>query len=122
VFAGSEAFLLQNMRGGGAGCITATGNVNPAAIDALYRGWQGANAQSLQADVSATRALFAKYPMIAALKAAIALFSQDPGWSAVRPPLVELTPGETRSFVQELQALGFTMPGLASHAGAAAPS
>ena len=28
VFAGSEVFLLDNMRAGGKGCITATGNVN----------------------------------------------------------------------------------------------
>ena len=37
VFAGSETFLLATLRGGGAGCITATGNVNPAAIVELYR-------------------------------------------------------------------------------------
>src|SRR5690606_19843245 len=40
VFAGSETFLLQTMRNGGAGCITATGNVNPAAIAKLYDTWQ----------------------------------------------------------------------------------
>ncbi|MGE5213781.1 MAG: dihydrodipicolinate synthase family protein [Nitrospirota bacterium] len=37
VFVGSESFLLANMRDGGAGCISATANVNPAAIDALYQ-------------------------------------------------------------------------------------
>ena len=31
VFAGSETFLLANMRHGGAGCISATANVNPGA-------------------------------------------------------------------------------------------
>jgi 4-hydroxy-tetrahydrodipicolinate synthase len=41
VFAGSEVFLLDNMRGGGKGCITATGNVNPGAIDQVYRNWRG---------------------------------------------------------------------------------
>ena len=40
VFAGSENFLLATMRAGGVGCITATGNVNPAAIVQLYRHWQ----------------------------------------------------------------------------------
>ena len=37
VFAGSESFLLANMRGGGSGCISATANINPAAIDNLYQ-------------------------------------------------------------------------------------
>jgi 4-hydroxy-tetrahydrodipicolinate synthase len=32
VFAGSEVFLLDNMRHGGKGCITATGNINPGPI------------------------------------------------------------------------------------------
>src|SRR6516164_8056208 len=36
VFVGSESFLLENMRNGGAGTISATGNVNPAAIYKLY--------------------------------------------------------------------------------------
>ncbi len=42
VFAGSETFLLANMRGGGAGCISATANVNPGAIARLFREWQTA--------------------------------------------------------------------------------
>jgi len=44
VFVGSESFLLANMRNGGAGTISATANVNPAAIDALY---QSAKTQAL---------------------------------------------------------------------------
>src|SRR5512132_2624313 len=36
VFVGSESFLLANMRNGGAGTISATANVNPAAIYKLY--------------------------------------------------------------------------------------
>src|SRR5215831_6939168 len=37
VFVGSETFLLANMRNRGAGTISATANVNPAAINALYQ-------------------------------------------------------------------------------------
>src|SRR5882757_11153478 len=36
MFVGSESFLLANMRNGGAGTISATANVNPAAIHELY--------------------------------------------------------------------------------------
>src|SRR5213080_4413524 len=36
VFVGSESFLLANMRDDGAGTISATANVNPAAIHKLY--------------------------------------------------------------------------------------
>src|SRR3982750_4856101 len=57
VFAGGEEFLLANMRGGGKGCITATGNVNPAAIDELYKNWRSADADAQQAAITATRKL-----------------------------------------------------------------
>ena len=39
IFVGSESFLLANMRNGGAGTISATANVNPAAIHKLYKQW-----------------------------------------------------------------------------------
>src|SRR5215510_13932851 len=48
VFAGSEVFLLDNMRNGGKGCITATGNVNPGAIDNLFKNWRTGDADKLQ--------------------------------------------------------------------------
>jgi len=55
-----------------------------------------------------------KYPMMAALKAVIAHYAQDPEWTTLRPPLVELTAEQTRSLVAELKARGFDMPGLAA--------
>jgi len=113
VFAGSEVFLLDNLRHGGKGCITATGNVNPGAIDQVYRRWKDADADGLQAGITATRKIVQKVAMIPALKAIVAHFGNDPQWRAVRPPLVELTSDQERSLVSELQASGFAMPGLA---------
>jgi len=113
VFAGSEVFLLANMRNGGAGCITATGNVAPGPIDALYRAWQSPQADAMHNGIAATRAVFQKYPMISALKAAIAHWGKDPGWCTVRPPLTELNPAQTRALLEELAVRGFDMPGLA---------
>ena len=55
VFAGSEVFLLANMRGGGKGCITATGNVNPGPINRVYENWRAPEADALQAGITATR-------------------------------------------------------------------
>jgi 4-hydroxy-tetrahydrodipicolinate synthase len=53
--------------------------------------------------------------MIAALKAAIAHWSQDPDWARVRPPLVELDRAQADALIGELRAEGFAMPGLAPH-------
>lgn len=112
VFAGSESFLLATLRGGGAGCITATGNVNPAAIAALYHTWQQADADAQQQALNVVRGIYAKHSMIPALKAAIAHFSGDPAWAAVRPPLVKLTSQASNDLVAALKQVGFSMPGL----------
>jgi tRNA-2-methylthio-N6-dimethylallyladenosine synthase len=50
-FAGSEVFLLATLRGGGKGCITATGNVNVRAIRALIDAFPGAGVEELSAPV-----------------------------------------------------------------------
>jgi 4-hydroxy-tetrahydrodipicolinate synthase len=112
VFAGSEEFLLANMRGGGKGCITATGNINPGAIDNVYRNWRSPDADGLQAAITVTRKIVQKHPMISALKAATAHFGNDPQWKKVRPPLVELTPAQEEQLIRELKANDFSMPGL----------
>src|SRR6195256_3338954 len=120
VFAGSETFLLDNMRHGGKGCITATGNINPGAINHVFENWRGPNADALQKDITATRGVMQKYPMMAALKAVIAHFGRDPDWATVRPPLVELTPAQSKALMAELEARGFEMPGLVAPAVATA--
>ena len=112
VFPGAETFLLQGMRHGGAGCISATANVNPAAIARLYDTWQAADADAQQARLDVIRGIFAKFAMIPALKAAVAHYGGDPGWATVRPPLVALTEEQSRALVEQLDAAQFTMPGL----------
>ncbi len=112
VFAGSETFLLQNMRHGGAGCISATANVHPGPIARLYDTWRAADADPQQARLDEIRGVFAKFPMIPALKAAIAHWSGDAGWGTVRPPLVALSADQARTLVAELGRKNFAMPGL----------
>jgi 4-hydroxy-tetrahydrodipicolinate synthase len=113
VFPGSEVFLLDGLRAGGKGCITATGNINPGAINGVFRNWRGPEADQLQAGISATRKIVQKAPMIPALKAITAHFANDPQWRTVRPPLVELTADQERQVITELKAAAFSMPGLA---------
>jgi 4-hydroxy-tetrahydrodipicolinate synthase len=113
VFAGSESFLLANMRNGGAGCISATANVNPAAIHKLFAEWQSNDAEDQQKALDVVRNAFGKkYTMISALKQGIAHYSGDPEWATVRPPLMELTRQQAASLASELAEIGFTMPGL----------
>ncbi|HYH41864.1 MAG TPA: dihydrodipicolinate synthase family protein [Burkholderiales bacterium] len=112
VFVGSEVFLLQNMQNNGAGCISATANVNPAPIDKLYREWRNSDAPAQQEALNAVRKATGQYIMIPALKAVVAHHAKDPVWATVRPPLVALPKDQAAKVIQDLEALGFDMPGL----------
>ena len=127
VFVGSESFLLANMRNGGAGAISATANVNPAAIYELYAacnenqtsdiGHQTSEPEQQQAQLDIVREIFSsrKFPsMIAAVKQAIAIYVNDSEWVRVRPPLIELTTDQAKLLAAELKAIGFAMNGMES--------
>src|SRR6266567_202479 len=119
VFVGSESFLLANMRNGGAGTISATANVNPAAIHELYTVASAVSAdvdlEPQQGRLNVVRDVFSsrKFPsMIAALKQAIAIYASDPEWARVHPPLVELTTKQAKLLAAELKTIGFAMNGI----------
>src|SRR5436190_14189334 len=120
VFVGSESFLLANMRNGGVGTISAMANVNPAAIHKLYRQSNTAgDADQQQSKLNVVREVFSSTKfssMIAALKQAIAIYENDPEWTRVRPPLVELTTEQAKLLAAELEAIGFAMPGIGTKA------
>ncbi len=84
---GSEVFLLDNLRGGGAGCITATGNINARAIRAVFDGWEGPDADALQDGITRFRQIVQGQPVIPMLKQVIAHYRDDALWARVRPPL-----------------------------------
>ena len=137
VFVGSESFLLANMRNGGVGTISATANVNPAAIHKLYQKCSGgfsnsrSNGKALgrsasttelereQARLNVVRDVFTSrtFPsMIAAVKQALAIYRNEPEWTRMRPPLVELTIKQAELLAAELKAIRFAIPGVEAEA------
>jgi len=109
VFPGSEVFLLDALRKGGAGCITASGNVNVPGIRKVYENWRTAQADALQAEITTLRKALQAYPMVPALKRVVAHFHNDPDWAAVRPPHVMLDQAQSSALLADLANLGFTL-------------
>jgi 4-hydroxy-tetrahydrodipicolinate synthase len=109
VFPGSEVFLLDGLRKGAAGCITATGNVNVPGIRRVYENWQTPEADALQARITLVRKTIQAYPMVPALKRIIAHFHDDPDWAAVRPPMVRLTQTQSQALLADLAKIGFAL-------------
>src|SRR5438874_9319912 len=97
VFVGTEKFLLATLREGGAGCISATANVNAAAIARAFR----ERSEERQRAIDEVRTVYEKLPMISALKETIARRTGDAQWRAVRPPLTELSEAQRATLPEE---------------------
>ena len=109
VFPGSEVFLLDGLRKGAVGCITASGNVNVPGIKRVYDNWRGPQADTLQTEITNLRNTLQAYPMVAALKRIVAHYHNDPNWAVVRPPLVPLGQAQSAALIADLGKLGFTL-------------
>ncbi len=111
IFPGSEVFLLDGLRAGGAGCITATSNVNAAGARAVFDAWRAgrddADADARQAAATAVRRAIDRHPGIPAQKFLIARHRGDPAWRAVRPPLTALADDAGRDLLGALSATEF---------------
>jgi len=90
VLVGTETLLLETLRNGGKGCISATVNVTSRLARQVYDAHatgRDEEAQALQQSLSALRAAIETYPMIPALKALMANLTSDEEWRNLRPPL-----------------------------------
>jgi 4-hydroxy-tetrahydrodipicolinate synthase len=109
VFPGSETFLLDGLRRGGAGCISATANINVAAMRALIDAWKTPAADAMQQQLTALRAAVQKFPLVPANKAVLARLQGAPGWNVVRPPLTSLSSEARTQLFSALEALHFEL-------------
>jgi 4-hydroxy-tetrahydrodipicolinate synthase len=109
VFPGNEMNLAAFMRAGAAGTISATCNVNAAAIVDLYRNAAAPDADARQAAVNRVRATLARFPMIAAMKSVLAEAYGDPAWRTLRPPLEALGEADATALREALEAIGFRL-------------
>ena len=91
VFPSSEGLLLNAMKKGAAGLISATANINVTGIREVFDGWQRPDALSLQSKASLIREAVAPYGWIPGVKAVLAAREGTADWARVRPPLDELS-------------------------------
>ena len=86
LFTGTEKFLLDTLKAGGAGCISATFNASIKYGVSVYSNWQSQEADSLQAKLNDIRRRFEVDSFISSLKFLFAKWRDEPLWLNVRPP------------------------------------
>jgi len=120
VFPGSESLLTLGLTAGAAGCISASVNLNAAAIravhDAALAGCDTADADSA---IKAFRQRVQDAGLIAPMKAVLAVRSGDRRWLNLRAPLLNTTLGAGEALIA---AIGPAIGPAAGSAGRAAGS
>jgi 4-hydroxy-tetrahydrodipicolinate synthase len=112
IFPGSEAFLLDGLRAGSSGTISASANVNAAALYQVFAAHRDntGQADALQAKISGVRKVFQTASMIPLIKGVIGHYHGDEAWARVRPPMVSVPTAEVKAAVKVLEAEhGFSM-------------
>jgi 4-hydroxy-tetrahydrodipicolinate synthase len=114
VFPASEALLAKALEIGGAGCISATANMNPRGLCELYEALISAKPTTTSVAALAVREIFMSVPMIPAMKYVISKVTQTATWSIVRPPLTSLSEEAGTDLLKRLDDVGFVMQGRVS--------
>jgi 4-hydroxy-tetrahydrodipicolinate synthase len=105
-FTGSERFLLETLKQGGAGSINAVANLIAPLQRRLYDNWKSERAAELQELVNQMRPIFKDVPAIPALKQIMAHVRQDPAWLTLRPPFINLTEVQAQTVLATLAQSG----------------
>lgn len=110
IFPSSEGTLVKSHALGGSGCITASGNVNPAGIRALIDALGTPEADALQVKVAEVRTIVSGFPLIPAVKALLAAEKNDDRLATLRPPLDALPQADLDRLRKAMAEAGWTLP------------
>lgn len=105
VFPSSEASVLKAMAIGGAGCITASGNINARAIRRLIDARGSGEEDMLQEGVAAVRAAVSVFELIPAVKAVATELLGQANLARLRPPLTQLADAERHRLLDSLRPM-----------------
>jgi len=110
VYPGAELPVIDAIKLGGPGCISATANFNPtniAKVIELSHDGKWDQAEEVHKDVKEVRYLFQDYSAIPAQKAMLAIKYKDDRWKNIRPPLVQISEQRSSDLADKLRNHGF---------------
>jgi 4-hydroxy-tetrahydrodipicolinate synthase len=105
VFPGSENPLIDALKLGAPGCISATANINAEGIIRCYKAAGTPEGDRLQEQIRAYRLPFQDMGAIPAQKWVLAHQTGEPRWKNVRPPLTALSDEKGQELLKRLDAV-----------------
>jgi len=115
VFPGTESFLLETLRLGGAGCISATANLSSQQCQSVYLAWrndQNDKAELHQKNLSNLRIVLEKHSFVSGLKSIFANKKNSEVWRHMLPPFSLLKSKEVRLIEDKIKELGLNLKDL----------
>jgi 4-hydroxy-tetrahydrodipicolinate synthase len=106
VYVGYDNALLDILKIGGAGCITAAANMTSEVNAAVVAHWKEKAGEEAQVLLSALRKVLTTAPTIPALRALVAREEVDPAWLTMRPPHMPLSAEASAKFLAAWDACG----------------
>ena len=107
VYPGAELPVIEAIKLGAPGCISATANLNSKdiskVIDFCHAGEWG-EAEELQKKVKSVRLLFQDYAPIPAQKSLLALQTKNTMWNNLRPPFIPISEHKTNELANKLKS------------------
>ncbi len=103
IFGGSDALILESLKVGAKGVISALGNVFPSKVNSvfeLYCERRYEEAEEAQGEITNIRKIFKEFETISAFKLFLEQYLLEKSY--VRPPLVNLTQEEFQKLKQKL--------------------
>ncbi len=110
VYAGDDALLLDLLKVGGAGCITAASNVSCGWNQEVYQTWNTPAGPAAQARLTSVRKAVISVPLIPGLKALKARHTGDATWHHIRPPHLPLDAAQQATLFSQFDATGIILP------------
>lgn len=108
VFTGSDDLLQPLMEAGGAGAITAVGNLLPETSLSVFNDWEFGQARDSHRQLTIIRKVISAYPLTAALKEILGHYYQTSNWTNMRPPLTRLTAVQSADLLDTMHDVGFS--------------
>lgn len=109
VFSGADNHLLDNLKTGGAGTISAAANLNCSANRRVFDAFEQGDASAADAGmpaVASVRQTLSSVPLIPAIKSRLARNWPSEPWSHVRPPLMPLDAAAAAALDTQLKQAG----------------
>ena len=112
VYTGTETLLLDILRKGGAGSITATANLIAPECQHVFQAWKNGPSEAAdqaQKHLTALRIAFESYSFVSEMKSLLAAQTNSEEWNHMLPPFAQLPDEQVEELTEQIKVLGLDL-------------